>query len=92
MNMTLLNALISPVEKKPTCFSNISPIFFHQETFSFSSNTYKHPGMKEHFLRKAHKSILIWGKEGNATKFMGKNDNLQISTDKNIFTLKFTCE
>ena len=48
--------------------------------------------MKEHFLRKAHKSILIWGKDGNATKFMGKNDNLQISTDKNIFTLKFTCE
>lgn len=41
--------------------------------------------MKKHILKNAHKPILIWVKERNATKFMEKNDNLQISTD-NILT------
>lgn len=48
--------------------------------------------MKEHFLRNSHKSVLIWDRDRDTTKFMGKNDNLQISSDKNILTLKVTCE
>lgn len=89
MNITMLNASI---EEKPTCTSSISPSFVHQEAFSFFGNTYKHPGMKEHFFEKCSQVCFNLDQRRKCNIIYEKNDNLQISTDKNIVTLKFTCE
>lgn len=68
---TLSNAL-SSTEKKTTCFSSISPIFFTRKHFPFPVKLINTPRMKKHILRNAHRSILIWDKEGHGRKFMGK--------------------
>lgn len=49
--------------------------------------------MKKHFLEKCSQVYFNLGAMKDIQQIYGeKNENLQISTDKNILTLNFTCE